>query len=155
MQNRRVAARAVIVLDGKLLCVKLKKYAGKATGNDNRVYWCTPGGGVDVGEPLIPALEREVIEELGIKPKVGNLLYIQQFAHNNMEQLELFFHVTNPEDFLTIDLEKTTHGAIEIAEVAFIDPGASGLLLPVFLGKQDITTDIAAGTAQVFNNFSE
>jgi len=155
MQTRRVAVRAVIERNGKILCVKLKKYVGRATKNDNRVYWCTPGGGVDVGEPLIPALEREVIEELGVKPKVGNLLYIQQFEHDNIEQLEFFFHVTNGEDFLAINLGETTHGAIEIAEVDFIDPKTSGLVLPTFLSEQNIPVDITAGVTQVFNNFFE
>jgi ADP-ribose pyrophosphatase YjhB (NUDIX family) len=154
MQTRRVAVRGIIVRGGMLLCVKLKPYRGKATGAGVD-YWCTPGGGVDVGEPLIPALEREIIEELGVKPKIGNLLYIQQFDHADMEQLEFFFEVTNGEDFLDIDLEKTTHGAIEIAEVGFIDPKASGSVLPVFLSKQDITADIAAGATKIFNNFSE
>lgn len=84
MQNRRVAVRGIILKDGKILCVRLKQYPGKAT-DDGCDYWCTPGGGVDVGEPLIPALEREIIEETAIKPAIGNLLYIQQFEHNNWE----------------------------------------------------------------------
>lgn len=140
--------------DGKLLCVKLKPYRGKATGAGVD-YWCTPGGGVDVGEPLIPALEREIIEELGVKPTVGKLSYVQQFDHADMEQLEFFFEVTNGEDFLAVDLENTTHGAVEIAEVAFIDPRASGLVLPLFLSERDMSADIKAGVTQVFDNFSE
>ncbi|HSX34625.1 MAG TPA: NUDIX domain-containing protein [Candidatus Saccharimonadales bacterium] len=149
MNSRRVAVRAVILHEGKVLCVKLKPYRGKATG-DAVNYWCTPGGGVDLGEPLIPALEREVIEELGVRPKVGKLLYIQQFSYNDMEQLEFFFEVTNGQDYLNIDLEKTTHGALEIAEVAFINP-QNETVLPEFFTQRDVAADARRGITQVFN----
>src|SRR5690349_4827279 len=120
MDTRRVAVRAVIVKDGKLFCVKLNNYGGdgsKALGT-----WITVGGKVDIGEPLLDAIIREVVEETGITPVVGNLLYIQQFSHHNTEQLELFFHVKNADDFENIDLSKTSHGVEEIAEFGFVDP---------------------------------
>jgi ADP-ribose pyrophosphatase YjhB (NUDIX family) len=153
MQNRRVAARGVILKDGKILGVRLKKYKGRAT-DDGQDYWCTPGGGVDVGEPLIPALEREMIEETGIKPVVGNLLYIQQFEHKEWEHLEFFFHITNSDDYENVDIDKTTHGAIEIAEIGFINP-AECTLLPIFLTKQDLVSDAEQSVTKFFNNFAE
>jgi 8-oxo-dGTP diphosphatase len=149
MQNRRVAVRGVVVLDGKLLGVRLKAYPGKAT-SDGLDYWCTPGGGVDIGEPLLPALEREIIEEVGVKPEIGNLLYIQQFEHKGTEHLEFFFHVTNAKDFTAIDLTATTHGSVEVAQVDFID-AATNTVLPAFLTKVDLEADIATGAVQVFN----
>lgn len=136
-----------------MLGVRLKKYKGKAT-DDGLDYWCTPGGGVDIGEPLIPALERELIEETGVKPTVGNLLYIQQFEHDNWEHLEFFFHITNTDDYEHINLEATTHGAIEIAEIDFIDP-AINTVLPVFLTREDLASDASAGLTRIFNNFTE
>jgi len=73
--KRRVAVRAIIVHDSKLLCAQAKPYRPTiVTGR-----WGVPGGGIDSGEALIPALEREITEELGVKPLVGNLLYIQQY----------------------------------------------------------------------------
>jgi ADP-ribose pyrophosphatase YjhB (NUDIX family) len=153
MQNRRVAARGVILKDEKILGVRLKKYKGRAT-DDGQDYWCTPGGGVDVGEPLIPALEREMIEETGIKPVVGNLLYIQQFEHKEWEHLEFFFHITNSDDYENVDIDKTTHGAIEIAEIGFINP-AECTLLPIFLTKQDLVSDAEQSVTKFFNNFAE
>ena len=73
MEHRRIAVRGIILKGNTILCAKLKKTPGKDS-TDSIDYWCTPGGGVDVGEPLIPALEREMIEETGIKPVIGNLL---------------------------------------------------------------------------------
>jgi ADP-ribose pyrophosphatase YjhB (NUDIX family) len=128
--NRRVAVRGIVLHDGKLLCVRLKPYKPNITVTAEQ--WATPGGGVDIGEPLLPAFEREMIEETGIKPAIGNLLYVQQFIHNDTEQMEFFFHVTNSQDYLNIDLSKTTHGNIEIAEIDFVET-ASTNLLPEFL----------------------
>jgi len=153
MQNRRVAVRAIIINDNKLLCVRLKKYPGSIS-DDGLDFWCTPGGGVDVGEPLIPALERELIEETGIKPIVGNLLYVQQFQHKDWEHLEFFFHVTNSEDYEQIDLESTSHGAIEIAEAGFIYP-AKNTVLPSFLTEVNLVSDSTKGITRIFDNFTE
>lgn len=148
--NRRVTVRGVIVQDGKLLGVRLKQYAGKmvtATG-----FWCTPGGGVDEGEPLLPALERELVEELGVRPVVGPLLYIQQFIHDGTEHLEFFFAVLNPEDYTDIDLSATTHGTIEIEQLDFIDPTKEHLL-PEFLATEPLAEDIAKSGAPKFFNY--
>lgn len=134
IKTRRVATRAIIYKDGKLLCQQLT--AGK-TG-EARDYWCTPGGGLDIGESLQDGLHREMIEETGIAPKIGKLLFVQQFSEDGKkEQMEFFFHVENPEDYHTIDLEKTSHGLLEIEHVEFIDPRANNVL-PAFLQTIDI-----------------
>lgn len=134
--NRRVAVRAIIIQEGKLLCVRQKHYDGGIISDTD--FWCTPGGGVDSGEALIPALRREVIEELGPEPDIGQLLYIQQFVHGDTEHLEFFFHVRNADDYADLDLSQTTHGAIEIAEAGFIDTGTHQVL-PTFLASEDFS----------------
>lgn len=71
---------------------------------------------MDIGEPLDHGLVREFEEELGIKPTIGRLLFMQQFifTHRNgtqSEKMELFFHVTNTADFKrTIGVSATSHG---------------------------------------------
>lgn len=129
---RRISVRGIVLHEGKLLCVKLKPYRNSLVENGGHDYWCLPGGGLDEGEPLLDGIEREMIEETGIKPIVGNLLYVQQFAHGDKDYLEFFFHITNNQDYLQIDLSKTTHGMQEIAEVDFVDP-ATTHILPEFL----------------------
>ena len=104
-----------------------------------------PGGGLDEGEALIPGLEREMAEETGVRPDVGNLLYVQQFTYNDKDYLEFFFHVTNSEDYLHIDLSKTTHGAEEIAEIGFVNPAATKIL-PEFL-TTELLESFAASNA--------
>ncbi len=143
--TRRVAVRAIIVDDGKLLCVKLKPYRIKYSEE----FWCTIGGGIDENEALIPALQREVFEETGVKPVVGKLLYIQQYANDVEEQLEFFFHITNVDDFKNIDVSKTSHGAEEIAEIGFVDPKTT-VVLPEFLRTQDFS-NLEKKPVQIFN----
>jgi ADP-ribose pyrophosphatase YjhB (NUDIX family) len=149
--NRRVAVRGIVTLGDKILCAKLKPYHGAVHGD----FWCIPGGGVDPGEPLLTALEREMIEETGIKPAIGELLYIQQFAHEGLEHLEFFFHVTNGEDYTAIDLSATTHGGTEIATIEFIQP-AGTTLLPRFLTTEPVAEHIAKrAPVKIFNMFNQ
>lgn len=141
MQQRRVNVRGIIYIDGKLFCQQL------TLGKDGakRDYWCTPGGGMDLGESLETALRREMIEETGVAPQIGRLLFIQQFSDSNSqresEQLEFFFHIVNPEDYENIDLSSTTHGELEIANCGFVDP-KTDRVLPEFLGEIDIQSYI-------------
>lgn len=131
--RRRVNVRGIIFKDGKLLVQQLTPGSdGKA-----RNYWCTPGGGIDDGESLYEGLHREMIEETGIAPKIGKLLFIQQFYDGEKEQLEFFFHIENPEDYDKIDLTVTSHGLAEVSIVDFIDLKALNVL-PTFLTTLDI-----------------
>lgn len=139
---RRVSVRGIVLHEGKLLCVRLKPYKGSLQLEADSDYWCLPGGGLDEGEALLVGVEREMTEETGVKPIVGNLLYVQQFTHGEKDYLEFFFHITNAEDYLHIDLSKTTHGEIEIAEIGFIDP-TTKRVLPEFL-QTDPLKKIAA-----------
>jgi ADP-ribose pyrophosphatase YjhB (NUDIX family) len=141
--TRRVSVRAIVLHQGKLLGVRLKPYEGSLREAGGTDYWCLPGGGLDEGEALVPGLEREMVEETGIRPDVGNLLYVQQFAYNDKDYLEFFFHVTNSEDYLHIDLSKTTHGAEEIAEIGLVDPAATKLL-PEFLMTEPLESFAAS-----------
>ena len=134
---RRVTVRAIILHEDKLLCVQQKPYSAISASMVQTNSWATPGGGLDVGEAILAGLEREIIEELGVKPIVGNLLYVQQFAHKEEEQLELFFNIINPQAFLNIDLSKTTHGDTEIKTAEFIEPATSPIL-PKFLTTENL-----------------
>lgn len=139
-QNRRVNLRAIIVNEkGELFCQKLKN---SHTLHD-RDFWCTPGGGIDFGESLHEGLTREIIEETGVKPVISSLLFIQQFMDGDREQLEFFFHVTNADDYETLNLSSTSHGDIEVAECGFVDPKTT-TIKPDFLMEIDLEAAIAS-----------
>jgi len=136
--NRRVCVRGIIYKDGKLFCQELKNKDGTGRG-----FWCTPGGGLDPRESLMEGIRRELIEETGIEPVVGRLLFVQQFAdasnrisHGEDEQLEFFFYIKNAGDYTAIN-EKASHFDAEIFNYGFIDPKTENVL-PAFLREIDI-----------------
>lgn len=131
---RRVTVRGIIIKDGKLFAQRLNKKDGGV--ND---YWCTPGGGLDDGESLLDGLTREIIEETGVAPVIGRLLFVQQYADDKREYLEFFFEITNADDYEQIDLHSTSHGAAEVAEYGFIDV-AKERILPESLQKVNLDT---------------
>ena len=138
--RRRVNVRGIIINDqGEIFCQQLTANNGKG-----RNFWCTPGGGLEMGESLLDGLRREMIEETGVKPEIGKLLFIQQFAesgeqsaHGLNEQLEFFFLITNWQDYQHIDLEQTSHGVEEVAECGFVDPKTTRIL-PRYLTEVDL-----------------
>lgn len=139
MYKRRVAVRAIIYKDGKVLAVRHKDISSGSVST----YWATPGGGLDDGEDIKSGLRREMIEETGIEPVIGKLLLVQQFNDGEKEQLEFFFHVENVEAYEVLDLENTSHGMIEIEECDFINPREEPLL-PAVLQTMNIATAIAS-----------
>ena len=87
-----------------------------------------------------------MLEETGITPEIGRLLFVQQFTFQRedgqaREQLEFFFHIINSEDYTSVDLSKTTHGLEELTRCEFIDPEKE-VILPEFLQSIDIQSYI-------------
>jgi 8-oxo-dGTP pyrophosphatase MutT (NUDIX family) len=133
MIKRRVNLRGIIFKNGKIFAQQLTPdFSG-----DSCDYWCTPGGGLEGYESIHDGLTREIIEETGITPKIGKLLFIQQFHDGEKQQFELFFHIENADDFEKIDLNNTSHGIVEVKNCEFVDP-TNHEVLPAFLRKIDI-----------------
>lgn len=82
-----------------------------------------------------------MIEETGVAPEIGKLLFVQQFSDDKRENLELFFHIKNSNDYANIKLEETSHGILELVRHEFVDPKIN-LILPAFLSEIDIQAHI-------------
>ncbi len=82
----RLATRAVLVHDGRLLLVNA--YPG-----DKSDLWCAPGGGAEPGASLPDNLWREVYEESGLDIAVGAPCLINEFhdPDSGYHQVDLFF----------------------------------------------------------------
>jgi 8-oxo-dGTP diphosphatase len=121
MSQRQIAVRGIIYKNGKIYAQKLKHKDGESS------FWSMPGGRIEDGESIINCLEREMIEETGIKPQIGNLVLVQQFQDGNHEKMEFFFHIKNAEDYEKVDLTNTSHGMSEVSKHEFIDPKTESL----------------------------
>jgi len=126
MQNTyfAVTCRALIIDQGELLMVR----------HDPKFnYLALPGGRLEVGEHITDCIERELVEELGIKPKVGKLAFINDWVDLPNHRVEFFFLIDNGADFRSADSSTATHG-YELAEITFGDPTDPQFhLLPKFL----------------------
>ncbi len=138
MKTRRVNVRGIIFNNGKLLLTKFRQ-----EDDSESAHWGTFGGGLDIGESIADGLHREMIEETGIAPKIGKLLFIQQFEDEEKEYLELFFHIENVEDYEIVDLEATSHGILELTTWGYVDPKTEHVL-PSFLSSLDIEQAISS-----------
>ncbi|MFA4975341.1 MAG: NUDIX domain-containing protein [Candidatus Paceibacterota bacterium] len=116
-----VRTRGIIIYEGKLLGVK----------HPHDTSFCAlPGGHVEWKEDIKECLRREMVEELGVIPEIGRLLYINNFMDGEIRQsVEFFFEITNGKDYLNIGHLKTTH-AHEIAEVCWLEPAGTTPIKP-------------------------
>jgi ADP-ribose pyrophosphatase YjhB (NUDIX family) len=77
MRHIRTAARALIILDQKVLAIKMRDRTG--------IFYILPGGGQRHGETLPQGLQRECLEEIGTGIEVGELLYVREYIGKNHE----------------------------------------------------------------------
>lgn len=103
--------RGVIILDEKIFLARHAK-AG---------FYCLPGGTLEPGETRLEGLHREIIEELGVEPEIGDLIYTQELQRSEwITTIDFWYEIKNPKDFTDIDLASCSHG-FESSEVGFYD----------------------------------
>jgi 8-oxo-dGTP diphosphatase len=64
----RIRAAAIILKDDQILLARHEK--------DGQSYWVLPGGGVNFGETVAEALERELREEANLDIRLGELVML-------------------------------------------------------------------------------
>ncbi|MGZ0654229.1 NUDIX domain-containing protein [Coraliomargarita sp. W4R53] len=98
MRHIRTAARALIILDQKVLAIKMRDRTG--------VFYILPGGGQRHGETLRQGLKRECLEEIGTDVEIGDLLYVREYigknhefrnTHRSFHQVENVFRCSLPD----------------------------------------------------------
>jgi ADP-ribose pyrophosphatase YjhB (NUDIX family) len=84
MKNHRLVTRTLVQdQHNRFLLVR----------NPDQDFWYPPGGGVEVGEALVEAAIREVLEETGAKVRIKRLLFVLEFceARLDVHNVEFFF----------------------------------------------------------------
>ncbi len=77
MDPVRNSAKAIVIRDDLLLVI---------VHHDGEGDWYSlPGGGQEPGETLTDALQRECMEELGVRVEIGPLRYIREYIGANHE----------------------------------------------------------------------
>lgn len=121
-----IRCRAIILHEGKLLVVR---------HNFDTSFVALPGGHLEWGEDAKECLRREIVEELGIEPQIGRLLYINTFIDSkNKQPFEFFFEVTNGAEYVDCEQLARTH-AHELAEICWVSPEDDIKILPLGFGK--------------------
>lgn len=120
-KNILIHVRGVIMHDSKLFVIKHR-------GDD---FMALPGGHLEYREDVIACLKREFVEELGVMPEIGRLLYISTFVEDkkSKQHVEFFFEVKNGKDYLNIDGLERTH-AHELVEMLWVSPDSDIKILP-------------------------
>lgn len=122
-ENKKIVVRCrgVIVNEGKILVVRHAP-EGK--------YFALPGGHLEWGESVLDCIKREMIEELGIKPIIGRLLYINNFVSSDfIHSIEFFFEIINSADYLNIKSLDGSHKH-ELAEICWVEKGEKKEIVP-------------------------
>lgn len=78
--------------------------------------WVMPGGKIDLGEPIIKAIEREVMEEVGLQVEVEDLLDVFEHVTPGDENYHfiILYYLCRP---LYCDI---THNQEEVAEARWV-----------------------------------
>jgi 8-oxo-dGTP diphosphatase len=92
-RSPRLAARAVLLHQDRLLIVN-------AYPEGISDLWCVPGGGVHAGDSLPATLEREMMEECGLRVRVGDPCLVNEFhdPSSGFHQVDVYFraHLLDP-----------------------------------------------------------
>ncbi|MFA6325340.1 MAG: NUDIX hydrolase [Candidatus Paceibacterota bacterium] len=123
MKNKKImiVCRAIILDGDKMLLVENRK-------NENNFY-CTAGGKMEFGENPKQTLEREIFEELGVKPEIGRLLYINTFNDGETQAVDFLYEVLNINDYKNIEKLKGTHSH-ELSKIVWLDRSSDAKVLP-------------------------
>lgn len=123
LENKKimVVCRAIIVDGDKMLLVENIK-------NKNNFY-CTAGGKMEFGEDPRGTLRREIIEELGVEPKIGKLLYINTYNDGETQEVDFIYEVLNTTDYKDIEKLKGTHSH-ELSKIVWLDRASDLKVLP-------------------------
>jgi len=120
-----IKVRAIITYQDKLLVVQ----------HARTKYVALPGGHLEWGEDLKECLSREIFEELGVKPEIGRLSYVNMFIEKDGKHyLEFFFEVNNGADYLDINKLAPSH-AHELINMVWASPDDNLDILPKELAK--------------------
>ncbi len=116
-----IKCRGIIYNDNKILIAKHGKDAN---------FYAFLGGHLEGSENPKECIEREIYEELGMKPEIGKLLYVNNYTEKDgTHYVEFFFEVKNGSDYIDI---KKFNGLLkdELSDIMWISKNENIKVLP-------------------------
>ena len=112
-----VGVGAVIVDDGKVLLIKRKYEPLKG-------QWSLPGGMVEIGETLVTALAREMLEETGLGVEVGPVIEVfDRITHDDERRVRYHFVLI---DYLCWPAGGSLQAGSDVDAAIWVDPTTLG-----------------------------
>jgi 8-oxo-dGTP diphosphatase len=115
VKSIRIAAKAIVVQDGRLLTIKCRDRDG--------TYYLLPGGGQEFGETLHHTLQRECSEEIGCEIRIGELVFVREYR----DWLHEFATAAQDEHALEFMFACSVEGNIDQARASQPDKGQIGV----------------------------
>jgi len=113
-----VGVGAVVVRDDRHVLLVRRSHPPR------RGEWSLPGGLVELGEPLVDAVRREVLEECGIQVRVGPLLGVFEPVVRDEAGRVRFHYVVL--DYLAYVIGGIVRPASDIEAAEWVAPGRLG-----------------------------
>jgi 8-oxo-dGTP diphosphatase len=114
---QRVAGRALIIHDGKILIIR---ESNNYDGGTNKGKYDLPGGKLDPGEYFIDGLKREVYEETGKSVEIGMPFYVDEWRPTingkNFQIIGIFFLCTTSDDKVKLSKDHDDYKWIDAKE---------------------------------------
>lgn len=105
---------ALLVVQENRLLVMRYTYSGG-------MRWNLPGGNLELGESVVPALQREWKEELNVDVEVGQLLVVGETDRSGQRTLHMVFEGRIIQGEPTIQPQETTAEAVDWLSVQEIE----------------------------------
>jgi len=111
----RARVGGILIENNKILLLKHEGVGKK------EFLWSPPGGGIDFGEDAKKNLEREFVEETGLKIEVRELLFINEFMNDKIHAIELFFRVEKTGGILKLGKDPEMGNQQILSDLVFFD----------------------------------
>ena len=112
-ESPRVGVGAVVFREGRVLLVR--RAVAPSQG-----LWAIPGGGLNLGETLRQAAEREILEETGITIRAGEPVYVGDLVYRD-DAGRIHYHYVVV-DFAAEDLGGEVIGSDDALEARWVSP---------------------------------
>lgn len=104
--EHRIAAGGIIIKDGKVLLVRYR--------DEKNTYLVIPGGGIEDGESLASAAEREIAEETGIKCIAKWPVMIENLRANRYQMVKVWYLCDYIDGVASRTTDAQAEGIIEV-----------------------------------------